>query len=81
MQGLAKFQTALKAGPVSFTGAAIRLLLLGQFFEFKKICCVLSDLLSFFSRRKHAIRNLKSVKITPLGSLRKLSAPLTLLFV
>ena len=38
MQGLAKFQTALKAGPVSFTGAAIRLLLLGQFFEFKKIC-------------------------------------------
>ena len=36
MQGLAKFQTALKAGPVSFTGAAIRLLLLGQFFEFKK---------------------------------------------
>ena len=66
---------------MSFTGAAIRLLLLGQFFEFKKICCVLFFFFFFFSRRKHAIRNLKSVKITPLGSLRKLSVLLTLLFV
>ena len=80
MQGLAKFQTALRAGPVSFTGAAIRLLLLGQFFEFK-ISVVSFSFFFFFSRRKHAIRNLKSVKITPLGSLRKLSALLTLLFV
>ena len=66
---------------MSFTGAAIRLLLLGQFFEFKKNLLCPFLFFFFFSRRKHAIRNLKSVKITPLGSLRKLSVLLTLLFV